>query len=380
MKVVIACAGTGGHINPGIAIANIIKEKYSNPDILFIGSKQGLENELVKKAGYNIVNIRTGKLIRSLTLKNIKGMYNAYAGIRDSNKILKEFKPDIVIGTGGYICVPVMTAAKKLKIPYMLHESNAFPGLSVKMLAKKAKCVMIGFEDAKERLKNRNNIMYTGTPSKFNTDTIQKLDYEKSLKELGLTENDIGSNRKIVLVTGGSQGAMRINNTVIDMVKKYKDENIFFVLAVGHKNYDSILAKIKEISKNEKIDMSKYIKIEKYIYDMEIMYKVCDLCITRAGAMTIIEHVIAMKPSILIPLPTAAENHQLYNAKVLENLNAAKILEEKDMKEETLHEIILSVLNDDTLSEMSRNTKSALNNNVEEKIYECIDKVYKKTR
>ena len=171
MRVIIACAGSGGHINPGIAIANMIKNKEPDSAILFVGTKTGLENELVKKAGFEIKNIRAGKLHRRLTAENFKNMYNAVLGVSDSKKIIKEFKPDVVIGTGGYICVSVMKAAAALKVPYILHESNVFPGLSVKLNAKHAAKVLLGFDETKKYLPN-SNCVYTGTPAKFNKDTI----------------------------------------------------------------------------------------------------------------------------------------------------------------------------------------------------------------
>ena len=180
MRVIFACAGTGGHVNPAIAIARIIQKNEKDSEFLFIGTKNGLENKLVKNAGFEIVHIRTGKLLRKLTLKNVKAIFDTYAGIGESIKILKDFKPDLVIGTGGYICGPVMLAAKKLEIPYMLHESNAYPGVSVKLLAKKAKYVMLGFEDAKKRLKRQDNLIYTGTPAKFNIDEFDSLEKDES--------------------------------------------------------------------------------------------------------------------------------------------------------------------------------------------------------
>ena len=193
MRVVFACAGTGGHINPAIAMANLILKKENDSQILFIGTETGLENKLVENAGYKISHIRTGKILRELTLKNITALINAYKGIGDAKTILKEFKPDIVIGTGGYICGPVMKAAKKLKIPYYLHESNAFPGVSVKLLAKDAKCVMVGFEDTKARLNSKAKVVYTGTPAKFTEEDILKAkEYIDSGIEAIEAEQDTG--------------------------------------------------------------------------------------------------------------------------------------------------------------------------------------------
>ena len=204
-----------------------------------------------------------------------------------------------------------MKAAKAKHIPYVLHESNAYPGLSVKLVAKDAEKILLGFEDAAKRLPIGTNTVYTGTPAKFDMDDMRALDKEKCRKQI------IEDNRKIIFVTGGSQGAIKFNKTVIDMVKKYKPSDLFFVIAVGPANYDAVMESIKDDK-----DLDKYLKVEKFVYEMDKMYKASDLLITRAGAMTITELSISRRPAILIPLPTAAENHQLFNAKAMENAGA----------------------------------------------------------
>ena len=369
MRVIFACAGTGGHVNPAIAIARIIQKNEKDSQFLFIGTKNGLENKLVKNAGFEIVHIRTGKLLRKLTLKNVKAIFDTYAGIGESIKILKDFKPDLVIGTGGYICGPVMLAAKKLEIPYMLHESNAYPGVSVKLLAKKAKYVMLGFEDAKKRLKRQDNLIYTGTPAKFNIDEFDSLKKDESKKEFNIEK----INKKIVLVTCGSQGAKKINETVIQMVAKKKSKEYFIVLVTGEATYDSMRKELDELKiENE----SEYIKLEKFVFNMDKMYKACDMCITRAGAMTITELALAARPAILVPLPTATENHQYYNAKVLENARAGKIIEQKDLTIDLLDNTINEIIcNNDKLREMSANARKMAKLDVEEKIYNCIKQI-----
>ena len=377
MRVIFACAGTGGHVNPAIAIARIILEHNSNSEILFIGTKNGLENKLVKNAGFEIKHISTGKLIRSLTVKNFKAVIDTYKGIGDSKKILEEFKPDLVIGTGGYICGPVMLAARKLNIPYILHESNAFPGVSVKLLAKKANLVMLGFEDAKERLKRKDNLVCTGTPAKFNEIMFEKLDKEACRKKIGLEK----INKKIVLVTCGSQGAKKINETIVEMLRNNLSEKYFIILVTGEYSYEEIKNSITEIEKQNNIDLSKYIKLEKFIYNMDEIYKAVDVCITRAGAMTITELSITKKPSILIPLPSAAENHQYYNAKVLEKVGAGKIIEQKDLTVEVLSKSILEMIDNSNFEKMTESFKKLdeknTNVNVEKNIYDCIKNVMK---
>lgn len=375
MRVIFACAGTGGHVNPAIAIARILIEHNKDTQVLFVGRKEGLENKLVKNAGFNIKHISTGKLLRSFSFKNFKAVVDTYKGISDSKKIISEFKPDLIIGTGGYICGPVMLAARKFGVPYILHESNAFPGVSVKLLAKNASAVMLGFEDAKKRLKRKDNLVYTGTPAKFNKVMFENLDKEVCKKKLGLDK----ISKKIILVTCGSQGAKKINETIVKMINTKLSDKYYIVLVTGDTSYEEIKKSLENIEKNKNVDLSEYIKLEKFVYNMDEMYKAVDMCITRAGAMTITELSITKKPAILIPLPSAAENHQYYNAKVLENISAGRIILQKDLNEKLLEETILSIMDTDNLQKMSLAFENLTNNcnDVEEKIYECIKKVMK---
>ena len=330
MRAIIACAGSGGHINPGIAIANAIMKNEPKSEILFLGTNNGMENDLVKKAGYNLAHVKAGRFHRKLTWYNIRNITRAFLGIFDTMRIISKFKPDIVIGTGGFICVPVMKGAMLKKIPYVLHESNAYPGLSVKLVAKDASKVLLGFKDAASRLPEGTKTVFTGTPAKFDMDDMMALDKDECRKNI--FEESIRG-KKIVFVTGGSQGAIKFNKTIIDMVKKYKPENIFFVVAVGPANYDNVMASIKD-EKN----LDKYLKIEKFVYEMDKMYKAADLLITRAGAMTVTELSISRRPAILIPLPTAAENHQLFNARAMENAGAGIVIEENVLNEDVFPE------------------------------------------
>lgn len=324
------------------------------------------------KAGYDIKHIRTGKLYRKITVKNFKSVYDTMAGISDAKKIIKEFKPDIVIGTGGYICGAVMMAAKKMKVPYVLHESNAFPGLAVKMLARNAARVLVGFEDTRARLKERANVVYTGSPAKFTAEKIDSLDKAKCIEDLGLTK--IVDGRKIIFVTGGSQGARKFNEVVTNLTLEKKSNKFFVVLCAGIKNYDELNKKLSKVK-----DAEKYIKIERFVFDMDKMYKAADLLITRAGAMTITELALSSKPAILVPFPYAAENHQYYNAKVLENAGAGKILIESQFNEKSLYEDIEQIIgSEDRLKIMSDASRSLQKNDVEQVIYNEIVNVVKR--
>ena len=371
MRVVFACARTGGHINPAIALAKYIVKKENDSKILFIGTEDGLENELVPKAGFDIKHIRTGKLIRKLTLKNFTEIKNARAGIKDSEEILKEFNPDIVIGTGGYVCYSVMKAAKKLNIPYALHESNAFPGVSVKTLAAKAYKMFIGFEDARARLKNRDNIVFSGTPIKFSREEYNALDKSTCLKELNLD-----SSKKIIFVTGGSQGAKKFSEIILDYLKIYREADKLFYLVTGMKYYDDVLKKKEEIEKEIGEKLDNYLRVEKFVYDMEKAYKVSSLLITRCGAMTITEISTVKKPAILIPYPYATENHQLYNANVLKNEGVAEVIEESNLDINTLRDSISKIFNN--YDKYLKNGNEEIKKAPEEIIYDSIKEVKNK--
>ena len=253
MRVIIAAAGTAGHINPGIAIANKIKEEEKDSEIIFIGTTRGLENDLVQRAGYKLKTIDAYGLSAKLSIENIKKMYKTFKGLGEAKKIIKEFKPDIVIGTGGYICGATITAAHSLKIPTLLHESNAFPGKAVKMLAKKTDTILVSFKDAIPRIKNAKNIVYTGTPVK-----IRKKEYTKEEKTRILNELGLKGTKPIVLVFGGSQGAKKINDSIVEIIKNKKERNYQMVWATGPKQYDIIKEELEKIENDMSFDVEKY--------------------------------------------------------------------------------------------------------------------------
>ena len=313
MRVIIAAAGTGGHINPGIAIANKIKKEEKDSEIIFIGTDRGLENDLVPRAGYELKTIEAYGLSKKITPESIKRMFKTLKGYWQAKKIIQEIKPDIVIGTGGYICGATILAAHKLGIPTMLHESNAFPGRAVKMLAKICDCILVSFEDAIPRIKSAKKIAYTGTPTKITKKNYTKEQIDNLRKTAGLSLNI-----PVVLVFGGSQGAQNINEAIIGIAKEKLNKDYQIMWATGPKQYD--LMKEKFENENLNINHINNMKIVPYIYNMEEIMNISDVIVARSGAMTISEISNLGKPSILIPLPNVSNNHQLYNAKVLENL------------------------------------------------------------
>jgi len=362
MKVIIAAAGTAGHINPGLSIANKIKEEQPDSEIIFIGTKRGLENDLVPRAGYELKTIDA----YGLNFKKPKQLLKTLKGFGEAKKIIKEFKPDVVIGTGGYICGAVITEASKLNIPTLLHESNAFPGKAVKMLSKRTDCIMIGFKEAKERLDKAKKIVITGNPTKIKDLNLSKDEKEKIVKDLGLNPKE-----PILLVFGGSQGAKAINDSIIKIVKEGKNKNYQIIWAPGPVQYNIIKEELKQ--SNIDIESIPNTKVYPYIYNMEEIMNISDLFICRSGAMTINEVSIVGKPAIFIPLPGVSQNHQEYNAKVLESIGAAKILLNKDLENTDLNKYVEDIIyNKETLEKMGRKAKQVSNTDALEKIYEEI--------
>lgn len=369
MKAIIAAAGTGGHINPGIAIANKIKEKEKDSEIIFIGTDRGLENDLVPRAGYELKRIDAHGIQRKINIENFKNLYATFKSIGKAKKILQEFKPDVVIGTGGYICVPTVIAARQMKIPVVLHESNAFPGVAVRLFKNKANKILVGFEDAKKRLENAKNVIVTGNPIKIKKLNLSEVEKNKIKEELGLK-----TDKPVVLVFGGSQGAKSINKSFIEIISNKKNKNYQIIWAAGPNQYEDIKVKLEEV--NIDIENIENVKILPYIYNMEEVMNACDLVVCRSGAMTITEISVVGKPAIFIPFPFATENHQEYNARVLVNVGAAKIILDKDLNSEILEKNIENIVNSKKiLKQMGLNAEKVAVPKVEEKIYNEIKDV-----
>lgn len=371
MKVIIAAAGTAGHINPGLAIANKIKEEEKDSKIIFIGTNRGLENDLVPRAGYELKTIDAYGLSKKISIENIKKMCTTLRATSKARKIIKEFKPDIIVGAGGYICGPVVWAAKKENIPVVLHESNAFPGKAVKYLAKKADTVLISFEEARERIPNAKNIVFTGTPVK-----IKKQNYSIEEKKKILKEINLDNNLPIVLIFGGSQGAQKINEAIVGIIEDKLNTKYQIIWATGPKQYDIVKNELKQ--KSIDIENIKNAKILPYIYNMEELMNISNVIVARSGAMTITEISNLGKPSILIPLPNVSQNHQIRNAEVLQKIGAAKIILNDKLEKNILNNEILDIIsNPENMRKMGEKASTKSVENVQEKIYNEIKKLVK---
>ena len=368
MKVIIAAAGTGGHINPGIAIANKIMKEEPNSEIIFIGTKRGLETKLVPRAGYELKTIESYGISRSFSVKNIKRLLKTIGSIGESKKIIKEFKPDLIIGTGGYICISVCLADKKMKIPYIIHESNVLPGVATKLLSKNAEKILVGFEEAKKRLPKAKKVIVTGTPTKVNKLNLTKSEIDRKKEQLG-----INSSSPLVLVFGGSQGAQSINNSMTKIIENGMNKNYQIIWSAGPEQYEIVKNKLKE--KNIDILNIKGTKVVPYIYEMEEVMNIADLIVSRSGAMTVTEIEKVGKPAIFIPFPYATENHQEYNARALEKKKAAKVILDKDLTADILNDNINILIKDkQELENMGKRANEMSIQNVEDKIYREIER------
>ncbi len=363
MKILFAGGGTAGHINPALAIADYIKERHPNAEISYIGTAEKLEAKLVPQKGYDFHTIKVAGFSRSLSIKgiahNVDAVKKAVTSSIDSKKILKEITPDVVIGTGGYVSGPVLRAAEQLRIKTAIHEQNAFPGVTTKMLAPKADAVMLAMPEAEKYLKLNKKPIITGNPIRSE---LLRISREDARAKLGL------DNRPLILSFGGSLGARKVNEAVTDLIKWHNGSDKFYhIHATGKVGYDVMLENLKDIT------LSDNIKIREYIDDMDVCMAAADLVICRAGAITLGELQACGKPSILIPSPYVAENHQYHNAMTLKKDGAAEIIEEKDLTGEKLIETVEYLIENRPRLEAMSNaaTKNAIID-ANERIYKVI--------
>lgn len=362
MRVLITGGGTGGHINPALAIAQKVKSENPSNEILYVGTKMGLESVLVPKEGFNFKYVTAKFLQRKISIENIKTIFASVKGVMEANKIIKDFKPDIVVGTGGYVCGPVVLAAALRKIPTLIHEQNVFPGITNKMLSKVVNKVAISFGEAEKYFPEnvKHKLYLVGNPVRKD---ILIADRKTSRLNYKLKTNDI-----FIYSFGGSGGQLSLNNAIIEVIKKYNGRDDIKILHVtGKRLYEDFLKKI------ENLNLKDNIEIKDYMFDAPTALSASDIVIGSAGAITIAEITAIGVPSILIPKTYTAENHQEYNARALEKKGAAKVILEKELTGERLiseiEEIIASKI---TLRTMALNSKKLGNIDVEDKIYDLM--------
>lgn len=357
--MLISGGGTAGHINPGLAIAKYIKSKHPDSNILFVGTSRGMEVKLVPAEGFKLKFIKVRGLRRRLSFDNIIAVKELFHGLADSKRLIKEFKPDIVIGTGGYVCGPVVFMAWKMKIPTLIHEQNAFPGVTNRILSRFVNNVAISFEESEKYFKTSNKLVYTGNPIRKEILLANRV---SAREKLGIKPEE-----HLIVVTGGSLGAKRINEVVVKMIIKYGkyiDYNIIF--STGNSQFETIKYMLKE-------HVRPSFKIVPYIYDAANVYAAADIMVCRSGAITCSELTVLGVPAIMIPSPNVVANHQEYNARSLEKQGAAVVINEQNIDEDLLYRQIEDLLrNKEKLHRMSVNSKKMGLANATEKIYSII--------
>ena len=368
MHILFAGGGTAGHINPALAIAGYIREKHPDAHISYIGTADKLESKLVPEKGYNFRTISVAGFQRKISIenifKNISAAGKALTSSMTARKILKEIQPDIVIGTGGYVSGPVLREATKLGIKTAIHEQNAYPGITTKMLAPNVDAVMLAMPEAKKYLKLNKAPHITGNPVR---QELLRITRDQARQKLG-----IDSDVPVILSFGGSLGAMRVNEAVAGLIKWHmSSEKIYHIHATGKSGYNGFIEKFNDTELSDKVD------IREYISDMDICMAAADLVICRAGAITLSELLACGKPSILIPSPYVAENHQFHNAMTLKRIGAAEIIEEKDLSDEKLIDVVSKLIeNKSKLSEMSQAAQNGAIMDSNERIYKIIMQLY----
>lgn len=356
MKVLISAGGTGGHIYPAIAIINKIKEKEPNSKFLYVGTLDRMEKDIIPNLGIDYIGIKMTGVSKNIS-KLIKFIYYNIKEEKHLEKEIKKFNPDVVIGVGGYVTVPVIMAAKKLGIKTVLHEQNSIPGKANKFLSKYADLICTSMESSNKYFKHKN-IIYTGNPRGEETLKIKKA----NKKDYGLSVN-----KKLVLITTGSLGASTVNNKLKECIKEFSKKNYEVLLVTGKESYDEM----KKYSEKNVIIMP-------YVENLNEVLKVTDLIITRAGATIISEITTIGVPSILIPSPYVANNHQEINAKDIESNNAGIVIKEQDLTKEILLDTIDKILDDEEMyKKLATNAKKLGTPHSATKIYEEIKKILK---
>ena len=340
MKFILTCGGTAGHINPALAVAGRLRELMPDCEILFIGAEGKMEMELVPREGYKIEPLKITNISRSHSLEaivhNLDTLKNVAVSTREAKRIMRDFKPDVVIGTGGYVCYPVLMAASELKIPTAVHESNAVPGLTTKLLAEHVDKVMVGFEESRGAYHHPEKVEVTGTPVRG-----EFAAYSKALakRELGLDPDE-----PLVVSVWGSLGAAHMNKIMGELITMMDDSRPFRLIhSVGTRYFEDFMTTLQQRAP----DFARFgADVRKYIYDMPRVMAAADLILCRAGASTLSELAYMGKPVIIVPSPNVTNNHQEKNARVLEKAGGAKVFLEGEFDAPALMDTVRGLLCD----------------------------------
>ncbi|NJJ33823.1 undecaprenyldiphospho-muramoylpentapeptide beta-N-acetylglucosaminyltransferase [Clostridioides difficile] len=369
MKVLLSGGGTGGHVYPAIAIANKIRDEHPDAEIIFVGTEKGIESEIVPKYGFELKTVTVQGFKRKIDFDNVKRVFKLFKGLEQSRKIVKKFKPDVVIGTGGYVSGPVLFNASMGKIPAIIHEQNSFPGVTNKILSKTVTKVLTSFEDSHKRFPEtaEDKLVFTGNP-------VRK-EILLSRKNIARKNLAISEEKRMVLCYGGSGGSRKINDAMRLVIKNMVNEDIAFIFATGKSYYDEFMESISDVN------LKPYQKVVPYLEDMANALAASDLVIGSAGAISLAEITALGKPSIIIPKAYTAENHQEYNAKSIEKQGAGIAILEKNLTPESLNTAVFKLLGDrELLVDMANASKTIGKPEAIDLIYDEIIKVYNSTQ
>ena len=334
LKIIISGGGTGGHIYPAIAIANAVKAKRPDAEILFIGAEGKMEMEKVPQAGYEIIGLPIAGIQRKLTLKNLKVPFLLLKSLLKAKKIIKNFQPDVAVGVGGYASGPTLKTAEKLNIPTVLQEQNSYPGITNKLLAKKADIICVAYDNM-ERFFPKEKILLTGNPVR------QDILHLSGKRNEAFSYFNLKQDKQTVLVIGGSLGARTINRAIEKMLPFFKENDIQLIWQTGKYYAQQAKQAVEAMQSDNLITMP-------FISRMDYAYAAADIVISRAGALSVSEIAVAKKPAIFIPSPNVAEDHQTKNAMALVNHKAAMMVKDSEA-EETLQPELKKLLNDKNL-------------------------------
>lgn len=362
LHFIISGGGTGGHIFPAISIANAIKERWPKSAILFVGAEDRMEMERVPAAGYEIVGLPVAGLVRKSVFKNASVLFKLFKSLRRARKIVKTFKPNVVIGVGGYASAPVLRAASSEGIPTLLQEQNSYAGITNKMLGRKASTICVAYEGM-DKFFPKERIVLTGNPCRQDLEVAPKKVGE------GYAFFDLDPTKKTILMIGGSLGARTLNNSIVKAFDSIEAENVQIIWQCGKYYYNEM----KELENAGEIPTN--IKLYDFVSRMDLAYSIADLVISRAGAGSISEFSLLSKPVILVPSPNVAEDHQTQNAKALVRKNAAILIPDKNAEKDLFPEALSLVNNSDKLKELSSNIIQHAQHNSAERIVDEIAKL-----
>ena len=358
MRILLSGGGTAGHINPAVAIAKYAIEKDKDTKVLFVGTKKGMESTLVPKEGFDIKYVNVSGLKKEISLSSMISAAKLAFAVAKSVAILKKFKPDVVVGTGGYVCVSSVLAAKLLKIPTIIHEQNVFPGTAVKFLADKATVTATSFEESDKYLKNALKINLTGNP-------IRPAILRHTFEECRKLTNTVG--KKVILSFGGSLGANRINDVMIDFLADNPPSNdVEVYFGTGVRDYDRVLKSFEDRG----IKIPSNVHLLPYIDNMDILMNSADAVVCRSGAITLAELCALGKPSVLIPSPNVTNNHQEYNARALSDRGAAITITEDKFDASSLKDALYKIIYDENFAEKMSDAALSMG------ITDATDKIY----